>query len=275
MPASRRPRWLARMSAAVAIAGVGMLALSSIASLRQEVGYLPGRAIAANTPGAKASRPVRVRVPSADIDLPVISSERKVPGNTPGDTPCDVALYWTRYDLPGTAGTTWIYAHAQKGMFLPLFTISEATGGTGLIGDRIELQLRDGRSLTYRITHVVERAFSETIATRGRGPREQRLVLQTSIGPKGTIPKLQVSGTLIETGTMSEEAPRPRPRPCSRTVSGEPSEREADRTGSAAVARLGATEPAEPIDVMSLLLGGGAVLMGAILVAVWLVRRQA
>ena len=54
-------------------------------------------------------------------------SERNVPGNPRGYPLCDVAQYWTIYDLPGKPGTTWIYAHAQEGMFLPLFTISEAT----------------------------------------------------------------------------------------------------------------------------------------------------
>ncbi len=108
-----------------------LLAMPVVASLWPDAGLPSAGATAAEVRLDKPSAPVRVRVPSANIDLPVISSDRKVAGNPPGDTPCDVALYWTKYGLPGAPGPTWIYAHAQPGMFLPLFTISEATGGTG------------------------------------------------------------------------------------------------------------------------------------------------
>jgi hypothetical protein len=162
----------------------------------------------------KPSLPVRIRVPAAGIDLPVVSSDRKVRGNPPGATPCDVALRWTKYDRPGEPGTTWIYGHAQAGMFLPLFEISERTAGKGLIGKVAELQLRDGRLLTYRITEVRERAQREGIAVQGRKRKEQRLVLQTSTGPKGTKPKLLVAAKLIDAEKTTEKAPKARPRAC-------------------------------------------------------------
>ena len=79
----------------------------------------------------ETSRPVRVRVPYAGIDLPVISSERNVPGNPRGYPLCDVAQYWTEYDMPGKPGTAWILAHAQPGMFLPLYEINAETNGQG------------------------------------------------------------------------------------------------------------------------------------------------
>ena len=163
------------------------------------------------------SQPVRVRVPSLGIDLPVMSSARRNAWAPRGYPACDVALTWRRFDLPGEPGTTWVLAHAQEGMFLPLLIMSNATDGQGLLRRRIELQLRDGRLLTYRIFRVRQRAASSDmrIARQARGPREQRLILQTSTGPAGTDAKLQVAARLVAATRTDERPPRPRPRPCS------------------------------------------------------------
>src|SRR3990170_5430215 len=157
---------------------------------------------------------------AAGFNLPVVSSERNVPGNPRGYPLCDVAQYWTRYDLPGAPGTTWIYAHAQPGMFLPLFNVTQASGGDGLLGAKVDVQLEDGRLLHYRIDEVKQHAINRRIAIATR--REHRLVLQTSEGPPGTIPKLQAAGRLISAEWTDEKAPRPRPRACSqpRTTNG-------------------------------------------------------
>jgi hypothetical protein len=161
------------------------------------------------------SRPVRIRIPSLRIDLPVISLGRRIPGSTPGYPACDVALRWPRFGMPGEPGTTWILAHAQAGMFLPLLLTSNATNGRGLIGRRVEVQLRDGRLLTYRTFRVVTRAPTPdvSIARKGRRGNEQRLVLQTSTG-QGNEPKLQVAARLVEATMTDAEPPRARPRAC-------------------------------------------------------------
>ena len=61
----------------------------------------------------EGSRPVRVRVPYFDIDLPVVWSGRKVAGNPAGYPLCDVAQYVVDEGLdlrlpgtPGRAGST-------------------------------------------------------------------------------------------------------------------------------------------------------------------------
>jgi hypothetical protein len=161
------------------------------------------------------SRPVRVRVPSLGIDLPVISFDRRIKGSTPGYPACDVASYWDRFDLPGQPGTTWLLAHAQAGMFLPLLVTSNATNGRGLLGRRVGVQVRDGRLLTYRTFRVRLRAAPDDvrIARQGRRPDEQRLVLQTSTGV-GDAPKLQVAARLVSATRTDEPPPRPRPRAC-------------------------------------------------------------
>lgn len=163
----------------------------------------------------RASVPVRIRIETLGIDLPILSSDAELRGNTPGYPLCDVAQYWTRYDLPGAPGTTWIFAHAQPGMFLPLLEVAEATDGTGLLGLSVSLQLADGRLLTYRIDSVRQHAVDRSIA-RDRGAKDHRLVLQTSEGPSGTIPKLQMAGTLMDAARTDESAPEARPRVCSR-----------------------------------------------------------
>jgi hypothetical protein len=165
----------------------------------------------------RPSQPVRIRIPSLGIDLPVMSSARRAAWAPPGYPACDIALAWTRFDLPGEPGTTWVLAHAQQGMFLPLLTTSNATRGRGLLRRRIELQLRDGRLLTFRTHRVRQRAANSDvrIAWQGRGPREHRLVLQTSTGPASSDPKLQVAARLISATRTDESPPRPRPRPCS------------------------------------------------------------
>jgi hypothetical protein len=162
------------------------------------------------------SQPVRIRVPSLGIDLPVLSSDRRIAWAPPGYPACDVALTWTRFGLPGEPGISWVLAHAQEGMFLPLLTVSNATDGEGLIGRRIFVQLADGRLLTYRVFRVRQRAAPADvrIASQGRGPKEHRLVLQTSTGPAGTEAKLQVAARLVSATRTREKPPRPRPRPC-------------------------------------------------------------
>jgi hypothetical protein len=218
--------------------------------------------------------PVRIRVPSLGIDLPVVSSERNVPGNQRDYPLCDVAQYWDIYDLPGAPGTTWIYAHAQPGMFLPLFLTADSTAGAGLLGREVTLQLRGGRSLRYKIDEVKQHALNRRIARRER-PGEHRLVLQTSEGPPGTVPKLQVAARLIGTEWTDELPPQPRPRACWQpraAVNG-------DRTGrpgqspEASPAAAATTASTDQMGGASLALGGGAVLLGATLVAVYLVRR--
>jgi hypothetical protein len=206
------------------------------------------------------------------VDLPVVSSERNVPGNPAGYPLCDVAQYWTRYDLPGAPGTTWIYAHAQPGMFLPLLERTVATNGEGLLGKVVDLQLRDGRLLHYRITEVRQHAVNRRIAFAP--PSQHRLILQTSEGPPGTVPKLQLAGRLISAEWTDERPPRPEPRACSqpaRTDGGRP--RRSAGPDATATPDPGTRVPAD-MDTGSLVLGTGAVLLGATLIAVVIARRR-
>lgn len=155
-------------------------------------------------------------VPSEGIDLPVISRLERVPGQGPDRyPPCDVALFHDAFEQPADEGATYIYGHAQEGMFLPLLDASLRRDGASLLGALVEVYTDDNRLFVYEIDLVKRHALDFSLAL-DVPDGEHRLVLQTSEGPLGTVPKLQVSARLIsEIPADSGEAhPRARPRGC-------------------------------------------------------------
>jgi hypothetical protein len=163
-------------------------------------------------PRAVASR---VLVPALRIDLPVISGRVDPPGN-PGNYPlCDVAQYLHEYSQPGQEGTTYLYAHARAGMFLPLLQESERNDGARMIGALVQVYTSDGWLYLYEIFRVKRHATDFRLADDLR-PGEQRLILQTSEGPKGTVPKLQVAARLLSSqpGDPRQARPPAKPRIC-------------------------------------------------------------
>jgi hypothetical protein len=155
----------------------------------------------------------RVVVEQLGIDLPVVSSDLQPP---PANYPlCDVAQYLTTYRNPGQAGSTYVYAHARDGMFGALFTASTMDDGASLIGLEAQVYRDDGQRFTYRITEVMRHATDYSLAD-SVAPGAQRLILQTSEGPYGTVPKLLVAAELITTDSvdLAEANPEARPRDC-------------------------------------------------------------
>lgn len=257
------------MALCMALAVLTVGSVSSVAVPGSLAGGAPTVALAQGKPPLDdPAVPVRITVPALGIDLPVVSSERTVPGNVRDYPLCDVAQYWDIYDLPGAPGTTWVYAHAQPGMFLPLLLNAEATSGEGLLGQMVTLQLKDGRLLRYRIVEVKQHAYNRRLALRAR-PSQQRLILQTSEGPPGTPTRLQVAATLVSAAWTDEAAPRPEPRACWQPRPSQGGKR--PRPSATPAPADGQTDQA--VDAATLVMGGGAVLLGATLVAIYLVRR--
>jgi len=158
----------------------------------------------------------RVTIPSQQIDLPIISRQERVPGQGPDlYPPCDVALFHDAFGQPGSDGSTYLYAHAREGMFLPLLEASEQQDGAELLGSLVEVYTADDRLYVYEIFEVKRHAIDFSLAL-GVPSGEQRVVLQTSEGPRGTVPKLQVAARLISElpATRDESRPRARPAPC-------------------------------------------------------------
>jgi hypothetical protein len=166
-------------------------------------------------PPASDAAPTRIRIRSLGIDLAVVSSALLLPGEK-GDFPyCDVAQYLAAFARPHQPGTTYVYAHARRGMFEPLLRASEHDDGAALVGLEIELYSSDGVRHRYVLERVKRHAVDFSLAHDVR-PGERQLVLQTSEGPDGTLPKLQVAARheASEPASRAEAAPLARPRPC-------------------------------------------------------------
>jgi hypothetical protein len=160
-------------------------------------------------------RATRVVVSSLGIDLPVVPSDLRVRGNPNFYPLCDVAQYLTIYVDPGHIGTTYIYGHAQRGMFLPMLRASRRNNGAEMIGARVEVYTSDLKLHIYEIFRVKRHSTNFNIADNlARG--EHRLVLQTSEGTTGHPPKLQVAARPIRVveATAAQALPVAKPRVC-------------------------------------------------------------
>jgi len=155
---------------------------------------------------------VRVTVPDFGIDLPVVSSQLEVPGNPPRYPLCDVAQYLTSFSQPGEEGTVYIYGHAREGMLLRLLQESLQKNGAALLGARVEVDTSDGQTYVYLIDLVKRHARDFSIAEE-LAQGEEQVVLQTSEGPTGTVPKLQIGARLVETSPTPADRPPPKPKP--------------------------------------------------------------
>jgi sortase (surface protein transpeptidase) len=156
----------------------------------------------------------RVVIPSLDIDLPVVASDLDVAGNVGNYPLCDVAQYMTAFVNPGQAGTTYIYGHAQSGMFAPLLHASKYNDGASMIGALVQVYTNDSKLHLYEITKVKRHATDFSITRIPAG--QHQLVLQTSEGWHGHIPKLQVAARPLTVlpASYSDAHPTPHPRVC-------------------------------------------------------------
>ena len=127
---------------------------------------------------------------------------------------CDVALYLPSMGQPGQGRATYIYAHAREGMFLPLLTASTHNNGARMLGMTVEVYTSDNWLFLYTVTEVRRHTLSLNDAIN---TTTERLFLQTSEGPNGTIPKLQVVADYLSSEPADPTAahPKPHPRICS------------------------------------------------------------
>ena len=167
------------------------------------------------TPGPTATpfpegTATRVVVPALKIDLPIIEGNEPFP-------PCDVALYLPSFQQPGQPGTTYLYAHARKGMFLPLLEQSKVNNGKKMLGYTVLVYTSENKVYRYEISLVkrnVERTdWSITEIPEG----DQQVILQTSETPFAEGTKLQIVATpvLVQEAAPAEANPTPQPRKCS------------------------------------------------------------
>ena len=152
----------------------------------------------------------RVIIPALRIDLPVVLQP-----DSDGYPWCDVAMYLRTFGQPGSGRATYLYAHARAGMFLKLLAQSRISDGAKMLGMLVEVYTNDERHFIYQISQVLRHSTSLEAALAAG----ESLWLQTSEGPTGTVPKLQVVATLLseEAADPDEAHPDARPREC-RTV---------------------------------------------------------
>jgi hypothetical protein len=162
-------------------------------------------------PSVRASR---IRIASLGIDLPIVPGDLQVRGNVANYPLCDVAMYLTGFVQPGEPGTTYIYAHAQTGMFAPLLHESYTNNGASMIGALVQVYTNDNKLHLYEITRVKRHATDLSVTHIPEG--QHQLVLQTSEGWHGHIPKLQVVARQIAVvaAKSGEANPVPHPRVC-------------------------------------------------------------
>jgi len=151
----------------------------------------------------------RIVIRRLDIDLPIVFQPDKY-GLFPF---CDVALYIPALGQPGEGRATYIYAHARVGMFLPLLTASMHNDGARMLGMTVEVYTSDDWLFLYTITEVRRHTLNLDDALN---TDFERLFLQTSEGPDGTVPKLQVVADYLssEPTDHADAHPKAHPRVC-------------------------------------------------------------
>ena len=150
----------------------------------------------------------RIVIRRLDIDLPIVLQTDYNP-----DYPlCDVAMYFPDppFGQPGQGRATYIYAHAREGMFLPLLLQSQRNDGERMYGMTVEVYTSDSWRYLYTITEVRRHTRSLLDAMN---TTTERLWMQTSEGPNGTIPKLQVVADFLSAAPTDFKAAHPKPHP--------------------------------------------------------------
>lgn len=160
-----------------------------------------------------AGRPTRVAIPALDIDLPVVSPPRNSTWPL-----CDVAEYFLppTFQHPGAGGVTYLFAHAQKGMFLPILLSSRRNNGGAIKGKTVTVWTARNHRYTYRITQV--RRFQKTLDW-AFGLPPNSLVLQTSENQFRSGTKVMLVARQVGTPTLEplgEARPPADPRVCGR-----------------------------------------------------------
>ena len=155
----------------------------------------------------------RVVVPAIGIDLPVILQPN------PSYPSCNVAMSYqdARLGQPGSGRSIYLYAHARIGMFYPLYervTLGRHGGQASLIGLRVDVYTSDDQVWHYQVTKVRPRVKADShFLDAALAVKSETLWLQTSTGPGGQYPKLQVIAQLVFSEGASHADAHPKPHP--------------------------------------------------------------
>jgi hypothetical protein len=163
------------------------------------------------SPSVPAERvATRVRVAALGIDLPVIAQP------DPTVVPCGVAMYLGEMSQPGANRATYLYAHAQRGMFLPILDASKVNNGFKMIGMIVEVYTSDDKLFLYEVTKVIRHVPFDTGLDDALAATTDQVWLQTSEGIGTKFPKLQLLAEPLSNGPADpvKAHPTPKPRAC-------------------------------------------------------------
>jgi hypothetical protein len=183
-------------------------AATGLAASPTIVGRLPASVVPSARPASGAGRrhvATRVVIPALGIDLPVV----RPPAGSAFPV-CDVVLYLPSLAQPGERGATYLYAHARIGMFLPILTASEVNNGSAMIGLLVRVYTSDDRVYRYQVRQVRRHQRSLTDAILANA---SQLWLQTSEGPSGAYPKVQLIALPLGSDPASAADAHPTARP--------------------------------------------------------------
>jgi hypothetical protein len=161
------------------------------------------------SPSAVANRvATRVVVPALKIDLAVVKPAAGYPQ-------CNVAMYIAEPHAhqPGQGKATYLYAHARKGMFGPIYerAILKRSGGpNSMKGMLVEVYTSDDQLFVYEIKEVRLHQLDLTDAVNAT---TEELWLQTSEGPKGTPGKTQLKALPLTVGQANHADAHPAAKP--------------------------------------------------------------
>ena len=159
----------------------------------------------------------RVVIDQLGIDLPIIAQPN---ANYPS---CNVAMYYVAPGLsqPGLGHSIYIYAHARTGMFGSLYEraiLGRSGGAASLKTMLVRVYTSDDFMFEYQITKVLPHvsAVGSQFLDGPLATRSETLWLQTSTGPNGTFPKLQVVAKPfdVEAAPHADAHPKAHPINC-------------------------------------------------------------
>jgi hypothetical protein len=144
------------------------------------------------------------------IDLPVINQTTEY-------VPCGVAMYLLdkdgRLSQPGFNRATYIYSHAQRGMFLPILNASKINNGKAMLGMKVEVYTSDDWLFVYEVTEVRRHVPVDTGLDAAYAAKTEQLWLQTSEGVGLHWPKLQLVAMPFASQPADHAAAHPTPHP--------------------------------------------------------------
>jgi LPXTG-site transpeptidase (sortase) family protein len=129
-----------------------------------------------STPGASGVVAVRIAVPRIGIDLSIVEGDGM-------SAPMGRAAHFPGTAWPDAGSNTYLYGHAQEGMFLPLWQIQP--------GDQIVLTLVNGKKRCFAVNQIIAKAAWNDTSLLLPTDHEQ-LTLQTSTSYTPTAPRFVV-----------------------------------------------------------------------------------